>query len=126
MFFIKNKELQVNFFSYKYLMISLLFLLVGCSKTNQLQQVEQMMQDIRSSQDFLSEEQKIQTLRDYIANNGIALEITSLDGENQNKNTLMDLASAKSLRIIFSQGEVSKEFLWQPINSKNVFILFRE
>lgn len=113
-------------FTYQCLMVSLLLLLVACSQTSQQQQVEQMMQAITSSQDALYEEKNVQILRNYIANKGIVLAITSQDSENERVNTLTDLASAKSLRIVFNHGEASKEFLWQPIKIKNVFILFRE
>jgi len=112
----------VKFFTYQCLIVSLLFILVACSKTNQLQHVNQMMQDITSSQDVLYEEKNIQILKNYSANKGIVLAITSLDSENEDINALTDLTSIKSLRIVFNYGEASKEFLWQPININNVFI----
>ena len=75
------------------------------------------MSVIINKDDILTEEKKLLSLKDYIVNNGIQLEIISLEEGGGIEN---------DFRIIFIKGEKTKEFLWQPLNINNVFILLRE
>jgi len=107
----------LKFFTYQSLIIALFLVLTACSKTNHLKQVEQLMSVIINNEDILTEEKKLLSLKDYIASNGIQLEIISLEEVSGIEN---------GFRIIFIKGEKTKEFLWQPLNINNVFILLRE
>ena len=103
-------------------------LVLSCEAGGTMNKIDDLSLKVISSVNMADEEQAIEELWEYVADNRIYIEMFSID-ENANKvdvNDISDVSLIKRIHVVFSRGEDTKVLEWSPINSNNAFILFRE
>lgn len=110
------------------LLILVVSLLMSCNKGYQMNKIEPLISNVRSSSSAIDEERALEEIWEYVSENRVFVEILSIDqsGSMADINEIEDLSSVVNVRVVFSKGEELRSLEWKPIKIDNVFILFRE
>lgn len=87
-----------------------------------------MMNEVTSSTTVETEAANIEKVWSYILKNRISIQVFSVkdNGQEININTVSNISEIKVVKIIFEKDEMTTHLKWTPIDTNNIFILFRE
>ena len=90
--------------------------------------LDDLFSEVRSSATAAEEESRVNAVWQYMYENriNVAVNVVAPSGEKSDIQALPDSATIKNVEVVFTVDREAKSYPWTPIDSENVFLLFRE
>ena len=104
------------------------FLLAGCVEKDKLDALDTLFSQVQSSTTASEEEGYIEDVWRYLYENRVYVAVYALNPEKGKVdiNKLPEPVNVETVEVVFTKESDKKSYRWTPVDTENIFILFRE